>query len=68
MCVRVCIFSMMKQVQSISRNRMADDTLNDSLRVTTNNTSIKKVTSAREALTTGISLIKICSKLLFVVI
>jgi len=41
-CVRVRTFSTMKQVKSQHRNRMADETLDDSLRLSTPNTGIEQ--------------------------
>jgi len=44
-CVKVGLhFSAMKQVKSENRNRIVDETLDDSLRLATTNTSIAKGT------------------------
>jgi len=65
MCVNtyVCesIFSTMKQVKFENRNRMADETLDDSLRLAATSTGIANV---REASITGNPLIDVCNKLL----
>jgi len=42
MCVRLHTFSTMKHVKFKNRNRKADKTLEDSLRVATTNTGIDK--------------------------
>jgi len=44
---------------------MAAETLHDGLRLVTTNIGIDKGTSVREASITGITMIRICNKLLF---
>jgi len=46
--VRESTFYTMKQVKSKNRNRMVDDTVNDSLRLATTNTGIEKGTILSE--------------------
>jgi len=51
-----------------NRNRMVDETLDDSLRLATTNIDKHRNDSVREASTTGIPLIEICNKLLFAIV
>jgi len=62
--VRVYTFSTMKQVKFKNTNQMADQTLDDSFRLTL--VMIKE--RARKASTTDITLIEICNKILFAIL
>jgi len=55
----------MKQLASKNANRMADETLDDSLRLANTNIGIDQRTIVSEASTKGIPLIGICNKLLY---
>ena len=61
------IFSTMDQVKSKNRNGIADETLDDSLRLSTSNSGIDKGIIVSETSSTGIPLIEICNKFLFAI-